>query len=77
MMTAGLTNGINWEYIGAQLANSGDDVQVAFLRAFLRECQSWGTAYQVQMQFAAINHKLTEDEREALSMITYIERVKQ
>ena len=33
---------IKWEYIGAKLANADDIEQAAFLKAFVKECLSWG-----------------------------------
>ena len=61
----------NWEYVGALLAQSDDNDQAAFFKAFLKECKSWGTSYQVETQLAFINGKLTEDEREMLKMLSY------
>ena len=62
---------IKWEYIGAKLACAEDDEQTAFLKAFVKECLSWGTRYQVGIQLAGINRLLTPEEREVLSQITY------
>lgn len=61
----------DWPYIGAVLANSDADAQAAFFKALIKECNSWGTHAQVEMQFAFVNGKLTEAEREALSMLSY------
>lgn len=63
---------IKWEYIGAKLANADDIEQAAFLKAFVKECLSWGTSYQVGMQLAGVCSLLTEKEKEVLSQITYI-----
>ena len=63
----------DWDYIGAVLANSDGDEQAKFFKAFLKECKTWGTEYQVQFQLADINHKLTDDEKETLSMLSYKE----
>jgi len=60
-----------WELYGALLAQGDDQEQIAFFKAFLKECKSWGTEYQVQMQLADINRGLTAEEREALKMISY------
>lgn len=62
---------IDWEQVGAELACGDDHDQIAFFKSFLKECQSWGTRYQVETQFAMINDKLTDEEREALKMISY------
>lgn len=72
-MRYGLRGDIDWEYLGALLAQSGDNEQAAFLKAFVKECNSWGTRYQVEKQLAFINRKLTKEERETLGMITYEE----
>ena len=61
----------DWSYIGAVLARGGDDEQVEFFKAFLKECRSWGTEQQVEMQLAGVNQKLTDDERDALGMLSY------
>jgi len=63
----------DWEYIGARLAQSDDVEQANFFKAFLKECKTWGTNHQVQMQLAAVNSKLTREEKEELGMLTYIE----
>lgn len=72
-MRLGLLKEIDWDYVGAILAHSDDDAQAAFLKAFVKECLSWGTKYQVQVQMSCINSKLTEKEIDVLSMITYKE----
>jgi len=64
---------MDWEYAGALLARSGDDDQAKFLKAFIKECNSWGTHYQVEMQLAFVNGKLTSEERETLGMLSYNE----
>lgn len=70
-MKQGIITKIDWEYIGACLANESEDEQVQFFKAFVMECNSWGTQYQVQTQLAFINGKLTKEERETLSMLSY------
>ena len=70
-MKNGITHGIDWKLVGAQLANLGDEEQADFFKAFIKECNGWGTRYQVESQFAAINAKLTDEEREQFSMIGY------
>lgn len=64
---------LDWGYLGALLANQGDDAQVEFLKAFVKECRGWGTRHQVEQQMCYINLKLTSEEREVLSAITYEE----
>lgn len=53
------------------MANQGDIEQAAFFKAFVKECKSWGTHFQVECQLARVNHKLTEEEKGVLSMIGY------
>lgn len=71
-MKLGLTD-VDWGYVGAVLARGGDDEQAEFFKAFVKECRSWGTEYQVQTQLAAINNKLTGEEKRALAMLSYSE----
>jgi len=70
-MKLGLLKEVDWQYIGASLAKACDDEQVEFFKAFVKECQVWGTHYQVENQLAGVNLKLTKDEREVLSMLGY------
>ena len=71
-MKMGLVD-VDWSYVGARLAQSDSNEQVAFLKAFVKECKTWGTEYQVQVQFAHVNGELTDNEIETLSMLTYKE----
>ena len=64
----------NWAYIGALLARCDDEEQAIFFKAFVKECNTWGTRYQVEFQLATINEKLTNDERETLAMLGYKEK---
>jgi len=73
-MKFGLLKDIDWKYVGALLANQGDVEQVDFLKSFIKECNSWGTKYQVEQQLAAVNLKLSPDEREILAMLSYNEK---
>ena len=72
-MRFGMRKDTDWEYLGALLANEGDVEQAMFLKAFIKECNSWGTHAQVEYQLACINHELTKEERETLSMLSYSE----
>ena len=72
-MRLGMTEKTDWRYVGAVLAKSDDEDQAAFFQGFLAECRSWGTSYQVEQQFAAVNAKLNQSEREALKMLSYTE----
>jgi hypothetical protein len=62
---------LDWELIGASLAQCDDDVQALFFQSFVKECKSWGTNFQVEGQLAAVNSHLTKEEREILSMIGF------
>lgn len=64
---------IDWQQVGAQLAQSSDDEQAEFFKAFVKECNTWGTRYQVEMQLAGVNQKLTTEEKQTLGMIGYEE----
>ena len=64
---------MDWEYAGALLANGDANDQAKFLQAFIKECNSWGTRHQVEMQLANVNGKLTPEERETLGMLSYDE----
>jgi len=70
-MRFGIRKDVDWQYMGALLAQSDDSEQAEFFKAFVKECNSWGTQMQVEGQLAFINRKLTKEERETLSMITY------
>jgi len=70
-MNLGMFSEIDFKYLGALLARSDDAKQAEFFKAFVKECQSWGTHYQVEKQLAWINHLLTKEEREVLSMLGY------
>ena len=59
---------IDWEYIGASLAQDDEIAQTKFFRAFVKECKSWGTNYQVESQLAGVNLNLTDEERDALAL---------
>lgn len=65
---------LDWKLAGAQLANCGDREQAEFLKSFVKECLSWGTRCQVEVQLAHVNHLLTDEEKSVLSMISYIDR---
>ena len=63
----------DWEFKGATLARADHHEQTAFLKAFVKECNSWGTNLQVQSQLAWVNNELSKEEKEILSMITFSE----
>ena len=73
-MRLGIQKDIDWRYVGALLANEGDVEQIAFLEGFVKECLSWGTKYQVELQLASVNHGLSDEYKDILSMISYKEK---
>ena len=70
-MKQGLMTSVDWEYIGAVLANEEDDTQAKFFKSFVKEIKSWGTAHQGEFQLAKIGSNLTEEEKELLQNIIY------
>jgi len=70
-MRLGLRKDIDWEYVGAKLAQADDTDQAKCLSAFVAECATWGTRFQVEQQLAAVNAILTPEERETLKMLGY------
>ena len=71
-MRIGLQN-TDWAYIGAYLARGDDKEQAEFFKSFAKESLSYGTNHQAEMQLASINCLLSKEEKELLSMITYID----
>ena len=62
---------VEWGYVGAKLANDGEEAQTTFIKGFIKECLTWGTQYQIGIQLASVNHNLTPEEREIISMLGY------
>jgi len=61
----------DWGYVGAKLAQSDDNAQTEFFKRFIKECKTWGTNYQIEMQLLYVRDKLTIEERELLNTLTY------
>lgn len=74
-MKKGILTDLDWKYIGAVLASEGDDVQADFFKSFLKECLAWGTFHQVESQLAAVNMKLTDQEKDLIGMLGYKEEI--
>jgi hypothetical protein len=72
-MKKGIRTEVDWALVGAELAQSDDHAQSEFFKAFVKECKSWGTNHQVELQLAFVNDKLTVEEKECLSMLSYKE----
>ena len=64
---------IDWSYVGAVFARADDNEQAEFVKAVVKECLTWGTRQQIEMQFAGVNNKLTEDEKSIIGMIGWEE----
>ena len=60
---------INWEAIGAELANLTDEEQVAFFQGFTNELRHWPTHYAREMQCQYIRAKLTDEQRRYIATI--------
>lgn len=71
-MKKGIITEIDWKYIGAILANESDEDQAMFFKSFVQEAKKYGTSYQTYYQMASIGSKLTEEEKELISHISYI-----
>ncbi|MDH4319404.1 MAG: hypothetical protein OEV64_13510 [Desulfobulbaceae bacterium] len=71
-MKKGIRTSIDWPLVGAELANCGDDEQIDFFKAFVKECKSWGTSHQTEMQLTSISRGLKKEEKEILSALSYI-----
>lgn len=65
-MKNGIITQINWELVGAQLANEDAEIQAKALNAMAKEMLSWGTRHQAEMQVTAIQENMTEEAKELL-----------
>ena len=65
-MRKGIITDIDWEYIGAVLANEGDEEQAKFLNSMAKEMLSWGTRFQAEMQVTSIASKLNPSTKKLL-----------
>ena len=72
-MKHGIRTSTDWALVGAELAKEDDHAQVEFFKSFLKECRTFGTDHQTDMQLMSINEKLTEDEKEMMQTIGYVE----
>ena len=64
---------IDWGYVASQLSHEGDNTQATFFKAFVAECGTWGTQFQVEKQLASVNHLLADEEKDVLGMLSYKE----
>ena len=59
----------DWARLGAELAQLSDDEQVDFFEGFVKECKTFGTYYQAEMQLAAVQRHLSSDAQQLLKML--------
>lgn len=64
---------VDWEYAGALLAATDDEIQAEFFKAFLKEMGSWKTQQARETQLCFIRAKLTDEERELMAYLTNCE----
>ena len=72
-MRFGIRKEIDWEYVGALCANEDDHNQAAFFKGMVAEISKWDTRWQGEQQLAHVNHLLSDEEKDLLSMISYKE----
>ena len=63
-MKNGIITEINWELVGAQLANADNTDQAKVLNAMAKEMLSWGTTYQAEMQVASMRSMMTDEAKQ-------------
>lgn len=73
-MKKGIITSIDWELIGAELANEGDENQAKFFKSLVKEMKSWETHHQLGMQLLSIRDRLTKEEREVMEYLCYEEK---
>jgi len=57
---------IEWDILGAELANLSDSEQANFFHGFAKELDSWPSHYVREMQMVSINLKLDDKVRDTL-----------
>ena len=62
---------VNWELLGAELANLSDEEQGAFFRGFAIELKHYPSHHAAEMQCCFINGKLTPEQRDFYATIGY------
>lgn len=60
---------MGWDRLGGLFATADDSEQAAFFKSMCREMDSWGANMQGEMQLAAVNALLSDEERERLQML--------
>ena len=57
---------INWELLGARLANLSDNEQGAFFKGFACELNHYESRHKAQMQMAFVSDKLSDKDKQTL-----------
>lgn len=70
-MRQGILKDFDWDLLGALLANMDNEKQAKFFKSYVKECKSWGTNYQIELQLAHVNDGLSKEERQILSMLGF------
>lgn len=64
------TKDIDWAEVGAMLAHVGDDEQSTFFASFCKELRTaCATSYNVGMQMAYVQDKLSKEDQEMLAAL--------
>lgn len=71
-MKNGITTQIDWQLIGAQLANEDADIQAKFINSMAKEMLSWDTRFQTEMQVSYIVNALTPEAKELFNFEQYL-----
>ena len=61
----------DWKLLGSLLANEDETIQADFFKAFVKEMATWGTTFQKQTQLIWVNKRLTDEEKDILSCLSY------
>lgn len=64
---------INWDFLGAYLAQADDETQAEFFKAFFKEVKTYPTHHAQEMQMLYIGKHLDDEDRELLKTIAYKE----
>ena len=66
---------VDYETVAALLANESDEEQGAFFKVFIKELKAQcKTNHNAEMQLAHVNNKLSDEEKELISMLGYKEK---
>jgi hypothetical protein len=71
MITKGIVDNIDKEWLGAQVAIMSDFDQIAFFKGFIGEMMKWDTRWQGEQQLFHINKGLNSFERNFIANLGY------